>query len=67
MGSGKNVWDALRSMVVMEERINSQAKAMEDQQRRIERITERVIRMEGQLDLLVAASGMNAGDRRRLP
>ncbi len=53
--SGK-VWDALASMIKLEDKAKSQSEAMKTQQTKIENLTERVIRLETQLDMLIRAA-----------
>ena len=53
--SGK-VWDALVSMIKLEDKVKSQSDAMKTQQTKIENLTERVIRLETQLDMLIRAA-----------
>ena len=53
--SGK-VWDALASMIKLEDKAKSQSEGMKTQQTKIENLTERVIRLETQLDMLIRAA-----------
>lgn len=55
------VWDALASMIKLEDKVKSQSEAIKGQQSKIENLTERVIRLETQLDML-----MRAADIKRL-
>ncbi len=50
------VWDALASMIKLEDKVKSQSEAMKGQQIKIENLTERVIRLETQLDMLLRAA-----------
>lgn len=50
------VWGALTSVIRLEDNVNRQAEAMKTQQRRIEDLTGRVIRLEAQLELLTGAA-----------
>ncbi len=50
------VWGALTSLIRLEDNVNRQTEAMKTQQRRIEDVTARVIRLEAQLELLTAAA-----------
>lgn len=56
MGLTDKVWDALTSMIKLEDKVNRQAEAMKGQQLRLEDLTARVIRLESQLELLTAAA-----------
>jgi hypothetical protein len=50
------VWDALASMIKLEDKVKSQSEAMKGQQTKIENLTERVIRLEAQLEMLMRAA-----------
>ena len=50
------VWGALTSMIKLEDKVTRQSEALKAQQTKIENLTERVIRLEGQLELLTAAA-----------
>lgn len=50
------VWDALASMIKLEDKVKSQSEAMKAQQTKIENLTERVIRLEAQLEMLMRAA-----------
>ena len=50
------LWNALTSMVKLEDKVNRQAEAMKAQQERIEDLTGRVIRLEAQLELLTGVA-----------
>jgi hypothetical protein len=50
------VWDALTSMIKLEEKVKSQSEAMKAQQLKIENLTERVIRLESHLKLFMRAA-----------
>lgn len=50
------VWGALSSVIKLEDRVVRQSEAIQTQQRKIENLTERVIRLEAQLELLTSAS-----------
>ena len=52
------VWDALASMIKLEDKVKSQSEAMKSQQAKIENLTERVIRLETQLEMLMRAAEM---------
>ena len=53
MSITSKVWDALASMIKLEDRVKSQSEAMKSQQTKIENLTERVIRLETQLEMLM--------------
>lgn len=50
------VWNALTSVIKLEDRVSRQSEAMKAQQQRIEDLTARVIRLEAQLELLTGAA-----------
>jgi hypothetical protein len=50
------VWGALSSVIKLEDRVVRQSEAIRTQQLKIENLTERVIRLEAQLELLTSAS-----------
>ena len=56
MGVTDRIWGALTSMIKLEDRVAQQSSALVAQQARIENLTERVIRLEAQLELLTSAA-----------
>ena len=56
MGVTDRVWGALTSMIKLEDRVARQSEAVKTQQAKIENLTERVIRLEAQLELLTGAA-----------
>ena len=56
MGVTERVWEALTSMIKLEDKVNRQSDAMKSQQQKIEDLTARVIRLEAQLELLTGAA-----------
>ena len=56
MGVTERVWGALTSMTKLEDRVTRQSDALKSQQTKIENLTERVIRLEAQLELLTSAA-----------
>ena len=56
MGVTDRVWAALTSMIKLEDRVAQQSGALVSQQAKIENLTERVIRLEAQLELLTSAA-----------
>ena len=56
MGVTDKIWGALTSMIKLEDKVKSQAEAMKTQQGKIENLTERVIRLETQLEMLMRAA-----------
>ena len=58
MGVAERVWSALTAMIKLEDKVSRQSDAIKAQQSKIEDLTERVIRMEAQLELLTSAAMM---------
>jgi cell division protein FtsB len=58
MGVTERVWAALTAMIKLEDRVQRQSEALKAQQARIEGLTERVIRLEAQIELLAAAAAI---------
>jgi cell division protein FtsB len=56
MGVTDRVWAALTSMIKLEDKVAQQSDALKAQQSKIEQLTERVIRIEAQLELLTGAA-----------
>jgi hypothetical protein len=56
MGVTERVWNALTSVIKLEDRVTRQAEALKTQQVKIEDLTGRVIRLETQLELLTSAA-----------
>jgi hypothetical protein len=56
MGVTDKIWGALTSMIKLEDKVGSQAEAMKIQQTKIENLTERMIRLETQLEMLMRAA-----------
>jgi cell division protein FtsB len=63
MGVTERVWGALTSMIKLEDRVVRQSEAIKAQQAKIENLTERVIRLEAQLELLTSAAMMKRLNR----
>jgi len=60
MGVTDRIWNALTAMIKLEDKIVRQAEVVKAQQAKIENLTERVIRVEATLELL-----MRAGEQKR--
>ncbi|KNH04343.1 hypothetical protein BRCH_02983c [Candidatus Burkholderia brachyanthoides] len=63
MGVTDKVWDALTTVIKMNDKVVSLAGTVKEQQVKIESLTERVIRLEATLELLMRTSG----DNKKLP
>ena len=58
MGLTDKVWAAMTAMVKLEDKVQRLADAAKSQQLRIENLTERVIRFETQLEMLMGAAAI---------
>jgi hypothetical protein len=56
MGVTERVWGALTSMIKLEDKVVRQGEVIKAQQAKIENLTERMIRMETTIELLLRAS-----------
>ncbi|MDE3009680.1 MAG: hypothetical protein KGI67_02225 [Pseudomonadota bacterium] len=63
MGITDKMWDAITTVIRMNDKVERMSATMRDQQQRIEGLTERVIRLETALEIALA-HGNGAG---RLP
>ena len=61
MGVTERVWGALASMIKLEDKVVRQGEVIKAQQSKIETLTERMIKMEITIELL-----MRASERRRI-
>jgi len=53
MGVTDKIWGALTSMIKLEDKVKSLSEGMKGQQVKIENLTERVIRLETRLEMLM--------------
>jgi len=56
MGVTDKVWSALTAMIKLEDRVARQADALRTQQAKIEQLTERMIRIETQIEMFTTAA-----------
>lgn len=56
MGVTERVWSALTSMIKLEDKVVRQGEVIKAQQTKIENLTERMIRLETTIELLIRAS-----------
>lgn len=56
MGVTERVWGALASMIKLEDKVVRQGEVIKAQQSKIENLTERMIKMEITIELLMRAS-----------
>jgi hypothetical protein len=61
MGVTERVWGALTSMIKLEDKVVRQGEVIKAQQSKLENLTERMIRMETTIELL-----MRATERKRI-
>ena len=64
MGVGDKLWDALTTVIKMNDRIVSQSEQMRAMQAKIEDLTGRVIRLETALEIALAAQSRKRLDRK---
>jgi hypothetical protein len=64
-GTTETIWKTLKSVIQMESRIELLVSTTREQQAKIESLTERVIRLEAQMDMLLIHA--SAPGTRRLP
>jgi hypothetical protein len=63
MGVTERIWNALTSMIKLEDKVTRQSEAIKSQQVKIENLTERVIRLETALEIGLAQAGSSASKR----
>jgi CII-binding regulator of phage lambda lysogenization HflD len=56
MSYTEKIWNAFSSMIKLEDKVSRQGDNIRKQQDKIENLTERVIRLETQLDMLMNAA-----------
>ena len=56
MGITERVWGALTSMIKLEDKVLRQGDAIKSQQVKIENLTERMIRLETTIELMIRSS-----------
>ena len=64
MGVADKMWDAITTVIKMNDRVERMAATMITQQQKIENLTERVIRLETALEIGLARSGSEKPSRR---
>jgi hypothetical protein len=57
MGTTDKLWSALTTVITMEGKVKEQETRAREQQAKIESLTERVIRLETQMDMLLIGAG----------
>ncbi|MFN0318341.1 MAG: hypothetical protein ACKVQA_25225 [Burkholderiales bacterium] len=66
MGITEKVWDALTTVIKMNDKVVALAGTVKEQQARIESLTERVIRLEAQLETMFKVASIKS-EAKRLP
>ena len=66
MGITDKMWDAITTVIRMNDKVERMGAAMRDQQLKIEGLTERVIRLETALDIALAQAKATGKAPRRL-
>ncbi|WP_297918137.1 hypothetical protein [Metallibacterium sp.] len=64
MGGAQTIWNALTTIIQMEGRMTQQAQLLTAQQARLETLTERVIRLEAQMEMLLIGAGAKSPSKR---
>jgi len=64
VGVGDKLWDALTTVIKMNDRIVSQSEQMKAMQAKIEDLTARVIRLETALEIALATQSRRSLDRK---
>jgi hypothetical protein len=67
MGVTDKLWDAITTVIKMNDKVERMAAAVTTQQQKIERLSERVIRLETALEIAMSRSGEAEKPLRRLP
>ena len=64
MGVSDKLWDALTTVIKMNDRVVAMSAQMQAQQQKIEDLTARVIRLETALEIALAAQGVRRVEKR---
>ena len=64
MGASQTIWSALTTIIQREGRVGEQERRSREQQAKIEELTERVIRLEAQMDMLLIGAGARTPPKR---
>ena len=67
MGVTDKLWDAITTVIKMNDKVERMAAAMVAQQQKIEGLTERVIRLETALEIAMSRGGTSEKPVRRIP
>ena len=66
MGITDKMWDAITTVIKMNDKVERMAGTMKSQQERIEKLTERVIRLETALEIALARPVVNSTAAKQL-
>ncbi len=66
MGVGDKMWEAITTVIKMNDKVERMAATMKTQQEKIEGLTERVIRLETALEIALASQGATKPTARRI-
>jgi len=58
MGVGEKMWDAITTVIKMNDKVERMAATMKGQQEKIEKLTERVVRLETALEIALASQAL---------
>ena len=64
MGGAQTIWNALTTIIQMEGRVTQQAQLLTAQQAKLETLTERVIRLEAKMEMLLIGAGAKSPSKR---
>jgi hypothetical protein len=67
MGVTDKLWDAITTVIKMNDKVERMAATMVTQQQKIEGLTERVIRLETALEIAMSRGGTSEKPIRRIP
>jgi argininosuccinate lyase len=66
MGVADKMWDAITTVIKMNDRVERMAATMKTQQEKIEGLTERIIRIETALEIALVSRGVKKPAARRI-
>lgn len=66
MGLTDKMWDAITTVIKMNDKVERLAGAVKIQQEKIENLTARVVRLETALEIALASQGVKKASRRQI-
>ncbi len=66
MGVTDKLWDALTTVIKMNDKVVAIAGTLKEQQARIETLTERVTRLEAQIDTILKVAAITSAPRKQI-